>query len=172
MGNLRRSLPEDVQTIIDISAAAQLAHDAPGIVGTWELVSRTDRDTAGRILSEASLGAVPIGYLMYDAAGHVAAQLVARDRTGVECEPLRQSPDSNNNANIAGYSAYFGRYDIDARTGIVRHTLTGALAPGDVGKRLWRHFTIAGDTLTIWFDPLGADGTPRRRTLVWHRTSK
>ena len=161
-----------VLAVVVAVAAAMPPHDnASGIVGTWELVSRTDRDTAGHVLSEATLGALPIGYLMYDAAGHVAAQLVTRDRTGVECESLRQSPDSNNNANIAGYSAYFGRYEVDARMGIVRHKLDGALAPGDVGKHLWRHFAIAGDTLTIWFDPLGGDGTPRRRTLVWHRTS-
>ena len=156
---------------VAVVAALPQPDTAAGIVGTWELVSRTDRDTAGHILSESTLGALPIGFLIYDAAGHVAAQLVARNRTGVECESLRQSPDSNNNANIAGYSAYFGRYEVDSRAGIVRHTLDGALAPGDVGKHLWRHFTITGDTLTIWFDPLGADGAPRRRILVWRRTS-
>ena len=144
---------------------------SPGLAGTWELVSRTDRDGAGKLLGEATLGALPIGYLIYDAAGHVAAQLSARDRSGLVCDSLDRSPDPNNNANIAGYSAYFGHYEVDAKAGIVTHILTGTLAPGDVGKRLWRHFRIAGDSLIIWFDPRGADGMPRHRTLVWHRTS-
>ena len=145
---------------------------AQGLVGTWELASRTDRDSVGNLLSETSLGSLPIGYLIYDAAGHVAAQLSARDRVGLVCDSVGGSADPNNNANIAGYSAYFGRYEVDAKAGIVTHILAGTLAPVDIGKRLWRHFKVVGDTLTIWFEPLGADGTPRHRTLVWHRRSE
>jgi hypothetical protein len=100
------------------------AHD--GLVGTWELVSRTDRDSTGRILSETTLGAAPIGYLIYDAAGHVAAQLSARDRSCLVCDSTGLSSDPNNNANIGGYSAYFGRYQVDAKAGMVTHVPTPA----------------------------------------------
>ena len=142
-----------------------------GLVGTWQLVSRTDRDASGRVLSATGLGEAPIGYLIYDAAGHVSAQLAARDRAGLVCDSTERSPDPNNNANIRGYSAYFGRYEINSGTGTVTHILEGTLSSADAGKRLWRRFHIVADTLTISFEPLGPDGTPRNRTLVWYRVS-
>ena len=145
---------------------------SPALTGTWALVSRIDRNAAGAVLSESSLGSLPIGYLIYDNAGHVAAQLSARDRSGRVCDSSVASPDPNNNANIAGYSAYFGRYEIDATAGVVTHIVTGTLLPTDIGKRMARHFAVVGDTLTVWFEPMTADGTTRHRTLVWHRTGR
>jgi lipocalin-like protein len=70
-------------------------------------------------------GLPPIGYLIYDAAGHVAAQLSARDRSGLVCDSTGLSSDPNNNANIGGYSAYFGRYQVDAKAGTVTPVLEG-----------------------------------------------
>ena len=164
--------PAVIASVILAAAVTTNRSPSPGLVGTWELVSRTDRDSAGQLINEMSLGSLPIGYLIYDAAGHVAAQLSSRDRSGLVCDSVGASPDPNNNANIAGYSAYFGHYEVDHKAGLVTHILTGTLAPGDIGKRLWRHFKIVGDTLTIWFEPLGPDGRPRKRTLIWHRTSQ
>ena len=157
--------------LVALAVVKSVPSAAQGIVGTWELVSRTDRDAAGRVLSETSLGATPIGYLIYDAAGHVSAQLAARERAGIVCDSSGRSVDPNNNANISGYSAYFGRYQVDAAAGTVTHILEGTLSPADMGKRLWRRFRVVGDTLTVSFEPLGPDGTPRTRTLVWHRVS-
>ena len=165
-------------TIVRIALVAMLAvvnagsSAAQGLVGTWELVSRTDRDASGRVISEMSLGATPIGYLIYDAAGHVSAQLASRERSGMVCDSSGQSVDPNNNANISGYSAYFGRYVVDTAAGKVTHILEGTLSPADMGKRLWRRFRVVGDTLTVSFEPLGSDGKPRTRTLVWRRVSR
>jgi hypothetical protein len=157
--------------VLLLSTAGVPPSQAAGLVGTWELVSRTERDSAGHVLNESSLGAAPIGYLIYDAAGHVAAQLAARDRTGLVCDSTGLSPDPNNNANIGGYSAYFGTYRIDVTSGTVTHILDGALSPADAGKRLRRRFQVIGDTLTISFEPLSPDGARRTRTFVWHRVS-
>jgi hypothetical protein len=157
-----------------VTAAVTSPDQSPAkIVGTWQLVSRIDRDsTTGQILGETTLGAAPIGYLIYDAAGHVAAQLSARDRPSLVCDSSGSSPDPNNNANIGGYSAYFGRYQVDAGAGTVTHVLEGALAPADAGKRLRRRFHIVGDTLTIQFELLVSEGNPRTRTLIWQRVSR
>jgi len=130
------------------AAVRPAASPTPGLVGTWELVSRIDRDASGRVISETSLGAAPIGYLIYDAAGHMSAQLAARERTGLVCDSTGRSPDPNNNANISGYSAYFGRYQVDTVAHTVTHILEGTLSPADAGKRLWRRFRVVGDTLT------------------------
>jgi hypothetical protein len=127
-----------------------------------------DRDSSGRVLSAIGLGETPIGYLIYDAAGHVAAQLSARERPRTVCDTAPGVTGPNNNANIAGYSAYFGHYEIDPRKGTVTHYLEGTLSPADVGKRLVRRFRLVGDTLTIEFEP----DTNRTRRLVWHRVSR
>ena len=161
-----------VAAVLAVVAVTGNVRAYDGLVGTWELVSRTDRDSIGRVLSETTLGAAPIGYLIYDAAGHVAAQLSARDRSGLVCDSTGLSPDPNNNANIGGYSAYFGRYQVDAKAGTVTHVLEGALSPADAGKRLRRRFRLVGDTLTIQFEPSTTEGGPRTRTLVWHRVSR
>ena len=120
------------------TANPTLAQSPNALVGTWQLISRIDRDSAGRVLSETSLGSAPLGYLIYDAAGHVAAQLAARDRPPTVCDTTRRSAEANNNANIGGYSAYFGRYQVDPDAGVVTHDLDGAIAPGDAGRTLTR----------------------------------
>jgi catechol 1,2-dioxygenase len=148
---------------------ALLSAQAPSsLVGTWALVSRVDRDAKGQLVPEPSLGTSPTGYLIYDATGHVAAQMMASVRTGSACV-VTAAADANNPAHINGYDAYFGRYEVDAAAGIVRHHLDGALPQADVGRTLERHFQLAGDTLTITFRPGGEIHPWPARTIVWHR---
>jgi catechol 1,2-dioxygenase len=152
-----------------VAGSAQAQTGANPLIGTWQVVSRIDRDSAGRAFTEPTLGQHPDGYLIYDAAGHVAAQLMAPDRPAHTCGAIGTS-DINNSTYICGYDAYFGRYEIDSVTATVVHILDGALAPGDVGRRLTRRFRVAGDTLTIQFEVRGPSG-PLTRTVVWHRIS-
>ena len=49
--------------------------------GTWSLLSRIDLTAAGTRHPEPSLGDDPIALLIYDRAGHFAAQFMKRDRT-------------------------------------------------------------------------------------------
>jgi len=137
------------------------------LVGTWQLVSRLDRDSNGHLLTEPSLGTDPKGFLIYDAAGHVTAQLMARTRAAAPCA-VTASAEANSPAHISGYEAYFGRYEVDSATGTVTHLVEGALSQSDVGRRLTRRFHIVNDTLTIQFEP-GSPG--HTRTLVWRRVS-
>jgi Lipocalin-like domain len=139
-----------------------------GLPGTWQVVSRADRDASGKVVPEPSLGSDPAGYLIYDNAGHVAAQLSARARSALSCE-MSSSPDKNNPAHIGGFEAYFGRYEVDPAAGTVTHIIDGALLPGDVGRRVTRRFHLEGDTLTIQFEP-GVKGVTR--TIVWRRISE
>ncbi|MEP6570000.1 MAG: lipocalin-like domain-containing protein [Acidobacteriota bacterium] len=151
-----------------IGATTQIS--PKGLVGTWQLVSRIDRDPAGQVLAEPSIGSDPLGYLIYDSKGHVAAQLMARNRTSAPCATTAAA-DVNNVAHIGGYDAYFGRYEVDMRTGTVTHILDGALSPGDVGRRITRRFRLEGDMLTIQFEPGGQGNKRITRTLIWRRIS-
>ena len=141
------------------------------LVGTWQMVSRVDRDASDRVLPETSLGSDPVGYLIYDASGHVAVQLMARQRPGTPCE-VTAIAVANNLAQVSGYEAYFGRYEVDAVVGTVTHIIEGALSQADVGRRLTRRFSVAGDRLTIQFEPGGSTGDRRTRTVVWQRVSR
>jgi catechol 1,2-dioxygenase len=164
-------LPSLALLLLVALAGQSTAQTASPLVGTWQLVSRIDRDPKGGVVSETSLGDAPLGYLIYDAAGHVAAQLAARDRPATVCDTVLGPVEANNNANISGYTAYFGRYQVDTTAGIVIHQLEGALAPRDAGRRLSRRFQVIGDTLTIQFEPGGSADTRRTRTLIWRRVS-
>lgn len=138
-------------------------------VGTWAWVSRVDRDSAGRESAEPAIGRTPLGYLMYDAAGHVAAQLMASDRGANACNE-RFGTDPTNSAAICRYDAYFGRVQVDTNSATVVHTLEGALSPGDVGKQLRRTYRLRGDTLTLSF-PTVVSGRAVTRTLTLRRVS-
>ncbi|MBZ5538006.1 MAG: lipocalin-like domain-containing protein [Acidobacteriia bacterium] len=151
-----------------LSSAIVLGAEPPGrLVGTWQLVSRVDRDLGGKIVPDPSLGPDPIGYLIYDGSGHVAVQLMGRHRSSDPCQ-VTAPAEANNLAHVGGYDAYFGRYEVDHAASTVTHILEGALSQADVGRSLVRRFKLDGDTLAIEFEP-GAKG--RTRTLTWRRVS-
>jgi hypothetical protein len=51
------------------------------LIGSWRLVSRETHRANGELLVDPNLSATPMGFLVYDASGHVAAQLSRRGRT-------------------------------------------------------------------------------------------
>jgi hypothetical protein len=144
------------------------------LIGSWRLASRQSKRANGEVEADAGLSAVPLGVLIYDQSGHVAAQLSRRDRTvaifGEECEAaaaIKGTPDTAQ--TVLGYDAYFGTYKIDERDGIVTHHLEAAIWPGDIGKDIDRHFTISDDHLTITFNTTTRGGVKVTRTLIWER---
>jgi len=139
---------------------------AAQVVGTWQLVSIDDRDAAGRISADSSLGRNPLGYLIYDATDHMATQSMKRDRPATASTI---SARSNNISFVNGYHAYFGTYTVDERAATVTHRIDGALSPADVGKVLTRQIRLVGDDLTIAFQTLSTDGVQVTRVLKWTR---
>jgi Lipocalin-like domain len=151
------------------------AHSAVDqLVGGWSLVSRVTTSSDGKVVADPGLSASPTGVLIYDATGHVAAQLSRPGRTiamlAEDCRDAAQIKGTADTAQtVLGYDAYFGTYSVDGKAGVVTHHLEGALFPGDIGKDIKRRFSVSADTLTINFDTSLRDGTPVTRTLVWSR---
>jgi hypothetical protein len=88
------------------------------LIGSWRLVSRQSRRANGELEVDPGLSAVPLGVLIYDQSGHVAAQLSRRDRTvamiGEECQVAATTKGTPDTAQtIFGYDAYFGTYRIN-----------------------------------------------------------
>ena len=144
------------------------------LVGSWRLLSRESRRENGQVETDQGLSTLPLGVLIYDQSGHVAAQLSRRDRTvsmfREECAVAAETKGTPDTAQtVLGYDAYFGTYTLNEKEGIVTHHLEAAIWPGDIGKNIDRHFTISGDRLTIKFNTTTREGVKVTRTLVWER---
>ncbi|HEV7674729.1 MAG TPA: lipocalin-like domain-containing protein [Candidatus Angelobacter sp.] len=144
------------------------------LVGSWKLMSRVSKLASGEVSVDPGLGAKPSGVLIYDASGHMAAQLSRQGRTidmlKEECGAMAAVNTSPNTANtILGYDAYFGTYTIHEKEGFVTHHVEAALWPGNQGTDINRSFTLKGDELSITFKTTTQDGQPVTRTLVWQR---
>jgi len=138
--------------------------------GTWELASRIDVSDDGQEKTEPSLGSDPIAILIYDRAGHFAAQFMKRDRSSVEAITDHLVAGTNNSRAQGGYDAYFGTYTVDDAAGTVTQRLIGALSPENVGLVLTRGMLVEGDRLTIKLRTSSAAGGEVTRTLIWKRT--
>jgi len=153
---------------------AEASAERAQLIGSWRLVSRQSRRSNGELESDPGLATVPLGRLIYDASGHVAAQLSRKDRTvamiAEECPAAVTTKGTPDTAQtILGYDAYFGTYTVNEQEHIVTHHLEAALFPGDIGKSIERNFAIAGDQLTISFHTTTRDGVKVTRTLIWER---
>jgi Lipocalin-like domain len=144
------------------------------LIGSWDLASRTTRLDSGQTVTDPTLGEQPSGVLIYDATGHMAAQLSRKARTvemlGEDCRQIASVQTAPNTANtILGYDAYFGTYTVDTKQSVVTHHVKSALWPGNVGKDIQRAFVLRGDELTISFKTTNEQGQAVTRTLIWHR---
>jgi hypothetical protein len=148
----------------------EISGSARQLVGTWRLVSRVVTLEDGTAVQDPELGKTPVGYLIYDASGHVAAQLMRPDRPiAIDCGTSGAAPNGNSQS-VNGYDAYFGTYSLDESKHTITHHLEGALAAADVGKNLVREFQISGDKLTIVVRTTSPkDNEKQIRTLTWER---
>ena len=79
------------------------------LVGTWQLVAARQRLTDSSVRPDPQTGAHGVGYIMYDAAGHVCVVLANPDR------PSWKAPKSPTDAEVRssfeGLVAYCGTYE-------------------------------------------------------------
>ena len=141
---------------------------ADRLVGSWELLSRLDRTATGEERVEPSLGSDPIAFLVFDRAGHFAAQFMKRDR-GSAVDGAASTAVSNNSRAQGGYDAYFGTYSVEQDGRTVSTHLLGALSRENVGQVFRRRMSVEADTLTIELDTTTASGEAVSRTLRWKR---
>ena len=135
--------------------------------GTWELISRIDVTDGGERRADPALGEDPVALLIYDRAGHFAAQFMKRDRSAPSVDGAAVA--SNNSRAVGGYDAYFGTYTVDDVQGTVTQRLLGALSAQNVGQVLTRAMTVTGDRLVISLRTNAVDGEAVTRELIWKR---
>lgn len=140
---------------------------ARSLAGTWRLVSFESRTSNGEV--RHPLGRSQAGQLLYDAGGHMSAQLMTPDRPKFASGDRLRGSDAELRAATDGYIAYYGTYSVDVSAGIVTHHVQGALFPNSIGGDEVRYFRLDGDRLTITTPPMQLDAEQVTTVLVWER---
>lgn len=132
------------------------------IVGAWRLVSFETHEPDGSVTYP--YGERPAGLLMYDATGRMSAQVMRRDRRLLTSNDLEMVAPEDLKIAIEGFTAFFGRYEVDEKERVITHHVEGHLLPNSVGKSLRRNFELSSDRLILM-------PTPTRR-VTWERIIK
>jgi hypothetical protein len=162
-----------IRTFVNCACAALLvfiASDSPAersmpesVIGTWTLSAY-----ASSMGPNDPLGIDPVGLLVYDDAGNVAAQVMRRDRNtlGTAGHDRDTATAGQRSTAVDGYAAYYGEYVVDRHARTITHRIKGSIAAADIGNSLVRRFRLDGDDLVLEFEA----GTEFRR-LHWKRVS-
>ena len=131
-------------------------------VGHYRLIKFENFDEKGG----ARVAEYDGGRIMYDAAGNMSAQLMRSNR-----KPLSSpATDPERAASYATYTAYYGKYTIDAAAGNVTHHVEGALNANWVKTDLVRWYAFSADGKQLMLSLKNAEGRVTG-TLTWERVS-
>jgi hypothetical protein len=128
-------------------------------IGTWKLVAVEDRSASGDVV--LPYGPNPAGLLIYDKTGHMSVQIMQRERPPLSSSDFRIVAGEELKSALAGFTAFFGTYEVDESEQTVIHIVQGHLLPGSVGKRLKRRYEFGGNGLILRPDDV--------RSVVWER---
>lgn len=154
-----------------LPAIAQPASQSP-LVGAWQLVDAVSVREDGSVHPLMMLGGRGLtGTIIYGADGWMSVQMAGASRPHVAADdPRRRDHPPERGAAIANsYYAYYGRYSVDPAEGMVRHYVTQALHPDEVGRTYERRFSMNGDTLTLTTPNSTFNGITGHNRLVWRR---
>ena len=134
------------------------------LVGAWTLITWVEIQANGKQVYHLGKGAV--GQLLYDANGHVAAQLVRRRRKRFRSEDWKDASETESARAWKEYFGYFGTYSIDLRQRTVIHHVEGGWFPNLLHSDQVRHFRFEGSKLI-----LDANTKWGRVRIVWKRST-
>ena len=148
---------------------AAAASDPTGrkpFVGTWKLVSSTEVLPDGT-QRPYGFGVHASGYLMYDATGHMCAQVVNDDRPKWK-DPDHPTPEEIKTA-FDGFGGYCGSYTVDPKTSTMTHLPEVPFDPDLVGSPKPRTYKFEnGKLIYNGADPYEGGGETHW-TMVWER---
>lgn len=108
---------------------------------------------------------------MYTSDGYMSAQIMTPGRTDYDAPDFAGGTQAQAAAAASGYMAYSGPYEVDERTGVVRHYLEVSLLPNWLKSIQVRNGSIEGDRLTLSaYEASG--GRTLHGTLEWARPSR
>ncbi|HWI17033.1 MAG TPA: lipocalin-like domain-containing protein [Vicinamibacterales bacterium] len=131
-------------------------------IGNWRLVSFEQFDEKGAGRPSAYTG----GRIMYDTAGHMAAQLTYSNR-----KPLSTpSTEAERAAAYQSFLSYYAKYSIDPAAKTVTHHVEGSTNPNWASSQInlvrWYEFSPDGNRLML---STKNDAGRVTGTLTWER---
>jgi Lipocalin-like domain len=136
------------------------------LVGHWSLVS-IESITGDQ--TEYPFGRDAIGQLTYDAAGHMAVQIMNPNRVAFASGDQGDGTAEEVSTAFHGYAAYYGTYTVNEQSRVVTHRLVGSLFPNWVGTEQRREIVLEGDRLTLSTPPGIFGGKQRVFRAIWKR---
>jgi hypothetical protein len=136
------------------------------LVGTWRLVSATQRLTDGSVRPDPNVGPKGIGYIIYTSTGQVCAVLgnPERPRWITEGRPT----DAEAHGIFKNVVSYCGTYSVNEKGGYVLHHVEIDLMPNRIGTDRKRFFTVSADRLVLRPAPPYPPGVADW-TVTWQR---
>lgn len=149
--------------VVIASDSSAARSPSESVVGTWMLAAY-----ASSMGPNDPLGLNPVGLLIYDDAGNVAAQVMRCDRqsSAVARRDDDAAAEGQRSTAVNGYAAYYGDYVVDSHARTITHLIKASVAAADIGNSLVRHFRLQDDELVLEFTA----GREFRR-LHWQRVS-
>ncbi|THD57502.1 lipocalin-like domain-containing protein [Phenylobacterium sp.] len=158
--------PPQAAPILPAKASAAAQGGAAPLVGTWRLVSATERMRDGTERPDPNVGAQGRGYIVYTATGQVCAMLghSQRARWAIADQPSAAEAG----AIPENLVAYCGTYSVDEAGGFVVHHVEIDLSPNGTGTDRKRFFTVTGDRLVLRAAPPLPEDV-QALTITWER---
>lgn len=150
------------------SKSAQSAAPSNRFVGRWNLVATEAKHSDGRVTADPDLGPDAIGFIEYDAGGHMSVQIMKPNRPVLKDEDRPTHEEAY--FAFTGYDAYEGSYEIHEQDGYIIHKPNLALWPNIVGTAQKRMFKFEGNRLRLTPPPFHSlAGELLEETLIWER---
>jgi hypothetical protein len=135
------------------------------MVNTWVLQSFSVRLPDGQVIYP--FGQEVMGSLVYTSSWDFSVQLMKKDRPlFTSGDQMKGTPDEIE-AAFKGVIAYYGRYSVDEKEGIITHEVEGSLFPNWMGRSMIRYAKFDHDTLSLSTPPTRFGGAEAVATLVW-----
>ena len=122
--------------------------------GTWQLISLETHRADGEITWP--FGPNTVGQFVFDAFGNFSVQLMNPDR-------------AENDA--AGYSAFFGTYEVDEEHRSFTLSVRGSLASKMIGKRIVRFVSFRDGLAVFTPGPQDMGGVGVKSYITWKKIS-
>lgn len=137
------------------------------LIGYWKLHSWEVRRSDGQVTYP--LGASPRGLLIYGENDLMAAQLGDPNRPPFALNDRALGTPEELKAAFEGYTAYFGRYEVDEAKRAVVHYPDMALFPNYIGSDQVRYIQFEGSRMSLSTNPISFQGHEQVYALVWEK---
>jgi hypothetical protein len=136
------------------------------LVGWWGL--RTYTIWKGAV-AEHPYGEKPQGVLIYDKSGRMSVQFMKPGRPNFASGDRWKGTADEFRAGFEGFFSYYGRYEVQAKDGVVIHRIEGSLLPNWSGVAQKRHYRLAGKQLMLWTPPVMVGDKECKTVLLWEK---